>query len=97
MPEEGLQNKTKNFSISRILPELFFHRKPSFGGRVGVFCIFKCVFLKTTFTTNYCHIEGSKSRNFVSLQGYSIMTDNLKRAGIFTFTFRMLGVFADEL
>ena len=43
-------------------------------------------------------------------QGYGIMTDNLKRAGIFrksvffflwcpflTFTFRILGVFVDEL
>ena len=61
--------KTKQFffSISRIFPEIFFHRKSSFSGRVGFFSIFKCVFLKTTFTTNYCHIEGSNSRNFVSV------------------------------
>ena len=76
-----------------------------------VFHIFKCVFLKTTFTTNYCHIEGSNSRNFVSMAINSIlMTDNLKCAGIFrksvyfflgcpflTFTFRILGVFVGKL
>ena len=36
---------------------------------MGVFYIFKCVFLKTTFTTNYCHIEGSNSRKCVISQG----------------------------
>ena len=65
--KEELQNRTKFFSIFRILPEIFFNRKSSFSERMGVFCIFKCVFLKTTITTNYCHIEGSNSRNFASV------------------------------
>ena len=54
-------------STNRPHASLRVNRKSSFSGRVGFFCIFKCVFLKTTFTTNYCHIEGSNFRNFASM------------------------------
>ena len=74
--------------ISWIFPEIFFNRKSSFSGRVGVFCIFKCVFSQNNF-----HHELLPHRRFQLsqlciyghkiLQSYSIMTDNLKRGWIF--------------
>ena len=65
-PYEELQNKkvffdSSNISRDILSPEVEFWRAG------GVFCNFKCVFLKTTFTTNYCHTKGSNSRNFVSM------------------------------
>ena len=62
-----VQKSRGGVSTNRPHASLRVNRKSSFSGRVGFFCIFKGVFLKTTFTTNYCHIEGSNFRNFASM------------------------------
>ena len=82
---------------------------------MGVFCFYQLRFSKNIFHHELLSHRRFQLSKFCAYghkisQGYSIMTDNLKRAGIFrksvyfflwfpflTFTFRILGVFVDEL
>ena len=55
---------------------------------MGVFCIFKCVFSQNNFHHELLPHKRFQLSKFCIYgheisQGYSIMTDNLKRAGIF--------------